>query len=568
MKSEVIPSGLEEMRTVFEGATGLSEKESSVLFLLIKYQDGLSGNEVARMTRMTRYYAYEILRKLQDRGFVETTAGRPKKYLFDPLAFKRLLSDTAEETEHRIMLLEKQDWEALCSEAGITDIQIAVYKTIENEGEATTKHIQARLPNYSHRQILGALSTLHRKQWIDHRKISREHLYFLFPQDQVFTREKILLEQRVESKIAEISQLVRVLDENPQEHSQNRQNGEIVLLKGSQVLSKVASLIESGSDICLMRTAQLSSGQLSENAKLKIIRRIVKSVRKVATRGGQVRLILGEIFVPALFSSLENDDLVNIFKIYPACQVRITGRDLPCFDLIDRSVILDYISISRPPLCLKIIAEEAVSAKRNLFDHVWDDAQDFRLWVTHHKKMPDTIRRIVGRTLQAFPPHIPSLNLRESGVHVFESPESVIGAVQVILEGTQREVLFASLETVPVGGIARTALQQAFQALLGSIEKGVKWKILWKSDSEVSSSDIELVLSELHQFKNAEVGFYEGELDLGTFFILDDEILIALSLSTWQGSPNGIIVTQDPFITSLASNHFNQFWLQSSYLGS
>ncbi|MHA2232703.1 MAG: helix-turn-helix domain-containing protein [Candidatus Hodarchaeales archaeon] len=129
MKSEVIPSSLEEMRTVFEGTTGLSEKESSVLFLLIKYQDGLSGNEVARMTRMTRYYAYEILRKLQDRGFVETTAGRPKKYLFDPLAFKRLLSDTAEETEHRIMLLEKQDWEALCSEAGITNIQIAVYKT-------------------------------------------------------------------------------------------------------------------------------------------------------------------------------------------------------------------------------------------------------------------------------------------------------------------------------------------------------------------------------------------------------------------------------------------------------
>ena len=84
---------------------GLSDKEAKTYILLSKI--GLAkASEIARSLQFNRLQAYRVLKKLSDRGLIEVSMERPRRYI--PLPLEQSLDLLTQEAKSRIQELEER----------------------------------------------------------------------------------------------------------------------------------------------------------------------------------------------------------------------------------------------------------------------------------------------------------------------------------------------------------------------------------------------------------------------------------------------------------------------------
>ncbi|MHA2270396.1 MAG: helix-turn-helix domain-containing protein [Candidatus Hodarchaeales archaeon] len=431
---------------------GLSKKESVILNCLINSRVPLSGNEIAKKTGVTRYYAYEVLHRLQERGFVEFLPGRPKRYAFD----STLLPEIIEQEERKI----NRDW------------------------------------------------------------------------------------QLRKSRLQEIAERIQSI-----EPSAERVAGEYVTLwKGPQVSVRVEHLIASAQKILLLRTYPTTTqDEFSE---------IWKPIQALVQKGGRGRVLLGSAKAESLIASFSTDQLAQLIGIHSACPIRVSNTELVGFDIIDSKMTLEFLSPTTADIRLVIREPDAIQAKIALFDSLWARGQDFRILAYAARDDDPTIER----SLQDSPPHIPLPDFQESGVHRFPSRMEAIKALQkIMIESAKNEIIFANLESIPVDEELRYAVDEILKALSVSHKKDVNWRVLWKPHPEIDEDVLKAFLDTLRSIPSLEIRFWEGSLDLGTFFLIDNSILL-IPVFPLEHYENAILVTRNPIIKHLVVRGFNQLW--------
>ncbi|MFX0113177.1 MAG: helix-turn-helix domain-containing protein [Candidatus Hodarchaeota archaeon] len=431
---------------------GLSEKESIILGCLIQSKVPLSGNEVARRTNVTRYYAYEVLQRLQERGFIELLPGRPKKFAFDPTF---------------------------------------LFEVIE----------------------------------LEERKI---------------TRDWLLRKSRLQ-KIAETVQNME-----PSAGRAVREN--VTLWKGPRVSARVGNVIAGAKNAYLLRTLPfLTYDEFSE---------IWKPIQILVQKGGRGRVILGSIKAESLIDTISPSQLSSLISFHSSCPIRVTNTELVGFDIIDSNMTIEFLSPTSPDIRLIIREPDAIRAKIALFNSLWERAQDFRLFAFAAQEDPS-----IAKSLQDVPPHIPFPSFQESGLHRFPSRLEAIRALQkIMIESAKREIIFANLETIPVDEELREEIIQILATLESSQEKRVIWRVLWKPPHDITKEELGAFLAVLNNIPRLEVRFWEGPLDLGTFFVVDNSILLIPVFPLKGEFENSILVTRNPLLKDLVVRGFNQLW--------
>ncbi len=430
---------------------GLTDKESMILNCLIKNEEPLSGNEVAIKTGVTRYYAYEILHRLQERGFIEMLPGRPKRYSFDPSN-----------------LFEVIDLEE---------------KNIEKNWKSRKRKLK---------DLATKIETLER------------------------------------------------FKENP-----IREN--VVLWKGAQIRSRIENLLSRSSSAFLLRTILTSF----QNDYFEIW----EPLSNLAERNGKGRILLSVEKAENMIQSLSEDELTTITNFYDICPIRVSSTEMLGFDVIDNSIIIEFLSPTNPDVRLVIREPTAVQAKITLFDSLWERGQDFRLFAYAARENPT-----IAESLRNIPPHIPFPNLYEAGIHKFPSRSEAIRALQKILdESAEKEIAFANLEAISVDEELRSDITQILETLESSQIRGVYWRVLWKPHPEIAKEELEALFEVLNELPNIEVRSFDGPLDLGTFFLIDNSILL-IPVFPLEEFENSILITRNPLIRDLVLRGFNQLW--------
>ncbi len=431
---------------------GLSKKESVILNCLINSRVPLSGNEIAKKTGVTRYYAYEVLHRLQERGFVEFLPGRPKRYAFD----STLLAEIIEQEERKI----NRDW------------------------------------------------------------------------------------QLRKSRLQEIAERIQSI-----EPSAERVAGEYVTLwKGPQVSVRVEHLIASAQNILLLRTYPITTqDEFFE---------LWKPIQVLVEKGGRGRILLGSAKAESLIALKSiASELSQLISLHSACPIRVSNTELVGFDIIDSKMTLEFLSPTTPDIRLVIRETDAVQAKIALFNSLWERAQDFRILAYAAREDPT-----IERSLQDSPPHIPLPDFQESGVHRFPSRMEAIKALQkIMIESAKNEIIFANLESIPVDEELRYAVDEILKALSLSHKKDVNWRVLWKPHPEIDEDVLKAFLDTLRSIPSLEIRFWTGSLDLGTFFLIDNSILL-IPVFPLEHYENAILVTRNPIIKHLVVRGFNQLW--------
>lgn len=423
----------------------LSEKESIILDCLIHSNVPLSGNEVAGRTNITRYYAYEVLGRLLDRGFVEFIPGRPKKFAFDPTFLNEV---------------------------------------IELEG----------------------------------RKIARDW-------------------QLRKKRLKEIAERVQSVEPSGKRATRE----DVALWKGPQVNARIKHLIIGAENALLLRTLPLiTQDEFSE---------VWEPLHALAKNGGIARVLLGSEKVESLINSISSQELSKLISIHSSCSIRVTNTELVGFDIFDSKLVIELLSPTSPDIRLIIRESDAVQAKVALFNSLWERGQDFRLFAFASEEDPS-----IAQSLQEIPPHIPLHDYQESGIHRFPTRLEAIRALQkIMVESAKEEIIFANLETIPVDEELREEIIQILQTLEDSQRQKVNWRVLWKPYPELTKAELNAFLDVLKSIPTLEVRSWKGPLDLGTFFVVDNSILLV-------PVENSILVTRNPLLRDLVIRGFNQLW--------
>ena len=437
---------------------GLSEKEAIILASLVRSKTPLSGNEIAKKTEITRYYAYEVLGRLQDRGFVELLPGRPKRFAFD----SAFLNEIIDQEERRIT----KDWQGR-----------------KKRLEEITTQIQKMEPSIG-------------------RSVKED----------------------------------------------------VVIWKGSQVATRVGNIITRAKNVLILRA--LSTTTQTEHSEL------WEPILTLARNGGTARILVGSSKTTNLINSLSTAKLAKLVSVHYACPIRVTSDDLIGFDIIDSEVLIEFLSPKDPDIRLVIREPDAVRTKKSLFDSLWERGQDFRLFAFAASDDPS-----IDKSLQDAPPHIPLPTFQESGIHRFPSRLEAIRALQkIMIESAKKEILFANLESIPVDEELRREISQILEFLESSQRRKVRWRVLWKPHPGISKKELDAFLNVLKSIPKLELRFWEGPLDLGTLFVVDDSILL-IPIFPVGNLENSILVTRNPLIKDLVVRGFNQLWKASDQNG-
>jgi sugar-specific transcriptional regulator TrmB len=101
---------------------GLTEKEAKIYYILSRIGSA-SANEISSATQYNRLQTYRSVKGLLDRGIVEISLERPRKYT--PLKIEHVISLLQQEAANRIMQLETKKPLLLQKWAEITDFPIS-----------------------------------------------------------------------------------------------------------------------------------------------------------------------------------------------------------------------------------------------------------------------------------------------------------------------------------------------------------------------------------------------------------------------------------------------------------
>ncbi len=135
---------------------GLTEKEAKVFFILSK-TGSATAPEVANIAELNRLQSYRAIRGLLDRGLVEMSLDRPRR--FTPLKIEQALNLLRQEAERKILEFEKKSPILMREWAASSDLQLdkAKYSFRIIQGYKNVAKFKIMLCETAKKEIAAAL---------------------------------------------------------------------------------------------------------------------------------------------------------------------------------------------------------------------------------------------------------------------------------------------------------------------------------------------------------------------------------------------------------------------------
>jgi len=168
-------------------AWDLTEKEGQVLSVLLKAGKPVSVREIYGKLRVTRYYVYEILKRLKDLELVEELDEKPKKFLTSTTILRRKIQRMDAELNNHWTAFQTAPREEVFAELGLNDterdILIALADAAPNQ--LTILEIRDRI-GQSKSLVERYLKTLRSRKFVKRsRGLAQSYQYTIYPLQKI-----------------------------------------------------------------------------------------------------------------------------------------------------------------------------------------------------------------------------------------------------------------------------------------------------------------------------------------------------------------------------------------------
>ncbi|MFX1510974.1 MAG: helix-turn-helix domain-containing protein [Promethearchaeota archaeon] len=416
----------------------LSESSSKVLEQLIRSPTALSGNELAHHSKITRYYVFEILRRLDERKFLETIPSRPRRYRFDPFSIDRLL----QQLNDQLQQFKSPNFNEVSSKELLNLTKNEFCLIDIKDHSLTVQKAGQKLPHLSQTKVRTLIRSLVRRGLIEAVSGTRPRQYRPASLARLVEQEKQRQIQILKNRVHRIEEIKSKIANLSVKSSPYEETGEILLLQGQQILEKVTRILRESRDICLARSTSSFSRSLSNEQLKKIIVELTRASLKAAQRGARARLILGMELLEPYLSLIPEQNLKEILFRYPNLQIRVTDRKFPSIDILDTRVFIEYLSVI-PGSAMYVEGRGPASAKQALFEEMWHACHEFRL-LTRGKLNP-VCEKIVEKSLIEYPPYIPFPAFEPKDISISYSYKSAVDAIRAFISKAQNRVAMVFL---------------------------------------------------------------------------------------------------------------------------
>ncbi len=168
-------------------AWDLTDKEDKVLSILLKALKPVSVRDIYGKLQVTRYYVYEILKRLKDLELVEELNSKPKKFAANVQMLRKKLQKMDNELGNYWRSLEKAPREEIFTHLGLNETEQAILGALADAGntQLTILDIKDRI-NQSKSLVERYLKTLRSRKFVKRiRGNSQSYLYTNLPFNKI-----------------------------------------------------------------------------------------------------------------------------------------------------------------------------------------------------------------------------------------------------------------------------------------------------------------------------------------------------------------------------------------------
>ncbi len=168
-------------------AWDLTDKEDKVLSILLKAQKPVSVRDIYGKLQVTRYYVYEILKRLKDLELVEELNSKPKKFAANVQMLRKKLQKMDSELTNYWKSLQVAPREEIFAHLGLNETEQAILGALAdaNNQQLTILEIKDKI-NQSKSLVERYLKTLRSRKFVKRtRSNSQSYLYTNLPFNKI-----------------------------------------------------------------------------------------------------------------------------------------------------------------------------------------------------------------------------------------------------------------------------------------------------------------------------------------------------------------------------------------------
>jgi len=168
-------------------AWDLTDKEDKVLSILLKAQKPVSVRDIYGKLQVTRYYVYEILKRLKDLELVEELNSKPMKFASNVQMLRKKLQKMDSELSNYWHSLQNAPREEIFTHLGLNETEQAILNALADAGEQPLTIIEIKDHiNQSKSLVERYLKTLRSRKFVKRtRGNSQSYLYTNLPFNKI-----------------------------------------------------------------------------------------------------------------------------------------------------------------------------------------------------------------------------------------------------------------------------------------------------------------------------------------------------------------------------------------------
>ncbi len=524
---------------------------------ILLYSDKpLSGNEVAKQIGITRYYVFEILKKLSERDYITVTPTRPKLYSFSTSILQDKISETELYYDNLIKSVQRNGPFVVLSELKDFNTNAErIYVALKGRNHTVQSISKVTgIPHYTVRQIL--------KQFVQYnlvrtRRSNKSILYFLYPSE--IASEKLveylteLKEKRIKTLYAAYNKIVshvknkeRILDEEIK----------IIEVTGLEnVIKRVRFIIQKSSKILSIRGKRLFDAILNSRNKKEVFYEFnlyLDEVTRFVRRNGELNIIFSNYYLNAeKFGKMFN----VLAKYKDVIDARLFNGPTYDIDIIDGKTIIEYLG-GTPFKAIIINHPQFVNAQVGMFNLLWEKSQNF--YYAYERSSSDIFNNDYELLIESLP-----VLRGENGINVVNSFNNAIKIWFYLVKNAKQRIYH--VRYYPENKeFNMTYFQDAYSLIYNKGRENIDIKIISNfpnylikkidNDLRLQNLKVESVKTHIHYNLNKHIGFD----------IIDDFVLIIFHPDDYSKFEDyKLIIVRDDILLNFMIHDFLAMWRNS-----